>query len=198
MNRSPPAKCKHSTFHVRLFCWKTDKYICLLDLVKSATPNQLPKPLGCLLPQHGKLPPNVTGLGATLRPPHQKKNQRRPAAFSWHRIQPAKSGDLVQMMLVHLNNHYIRCIQGWLLRVPSQGYHHFPYDKWCGRWWFQPELDHFHRWRWKTKICLKLETTIWESFTFNFFRSCSGGGQSTFNMPGPISLVTLACWLSAI
>ena len=22
--------------------------------------------------------------------------------------------------------HYIRCIWGWLLRVPSQGYHHFP------------------------------------------------------------------------
>ena len=28
--------------------------------------------------------------------------------------------------------HYIRCIWGWLLRVPSQGYHHFPYDWWKG------------------------------------------------------------------
>ena len=27
-----------------------------------------------------------------------------------------------------INTHYIRCIWGWLLRVPSQGYHHFPYD----------------------------------------------------------------------
>ena len=26
------------------------------------------------------------------------------------------------------NPHYIRCIWGWSLRVPSQGYHHFPYD----------------------------------------------------------------------
>ena len=25
------------------------------------------------------------------------------------------------------NTHHIRCIWGWLLRVPSQGYHHFPY-----------------------------------------------------------------------
>ncbi len=24
--------------------------------------------------------------------------------------------------------HYIRCIWGWLLRGPSQGYHYFPYD----------------------------------------------------------------------
>ena len=27
-----------------------------------------------------------------------------------------------------INTHYIRCIRGWLLRVPSQGYHHFPYE----------------------------------------------------------------------
>ena len=25
--------------------------------------------------------------------------------------------------------HHIRCIWGWLLRVPSQGYHHFPHGK---------------------------------------------------------------------
>ena len=27
-----------------------------------------------------------------------------------------------------INTQYIRCIWGWLLRVPSQGYHQFPYD----------------------------------------------------------------------
>ena len=27
-----------------------------------------------------------------------------------------------------MNTHYIRCIWGWLLRVPSQGYQHFTYD----------------------------------------------------------------------
>ena len=26
--------------------------------------------------------------------------------------------------------HYIRCIWDWLLRVPPQGYHHFPYEHW--------------------------------------------------------------------
>ena len=31
--------------------------------------------------------------------------------------------------LVSINS-YIRCIWGWLLRVPSQGYHHFPYESW--------------------------------------------------------------------
>ena len=32
-------------------------------------------------------------------------------------------------MLVPLGGtHYIRCIWGWSLRVPSQGYHHFPND----------------------------------------------------------------------
>ena len=28
-----------------------------------------------------------------------------------------------------INTHYIRCIWGRLLRVPSQGYQHFPYDR---------------------------------------------------------------------
>ena len=27
-----------------------------------------------------------------------------------------------------INTHYIRCKWGWLIRVPSQGYHEFPYD----------------------------------------------------------------------
>ena len=27
-----------------------------------------------------------------------------------------------------INTHYIRCIWGWLLGVPSQGYQHFPYE----------------------------------------------------------------------
>ena len=30
--------------------------------------------------------------------------------------------------IYRINTHYISCIWGWLLRVPSQGYHHFPYD----------------------------------------------------------------------
>ena len=32
------------------------------------------------------------------------------------------------MGIYPINTHYIRCIWGWLLRVPSQGYHHFPYE----------------------------------------------------------------------
>ena len=31
------------------------------------------------------------------------------------------------MGICPINNHYIGCIWGWLWRVPSQGYHHFPY-----------------------------------------------------------------------
>ena len=34
----------------------------------------------------------------------------------------------VQKGIYPTNTHYIRCIWGWLLRVPSQGYHHFPYE----------------------------------------------------------------------
>ena len=37
------------------------------------------------------------------------------------------AGDIL-VMAKHSNIHYIRCLWGWFLRVPSQGYHHFPYD----------------------------------------------------------------------
>ena len=31
-------------------------------------------------------------------------------------------------MIYPINIHHIRCIWGWLRRVPSQGYHHVPYE----------------------------------------------------------------------
>ncbi len=37
---------------------------------------------------------------------------------------------LVPLGWYPMNTHYIRCYWGWLLRVPSQGYHHFPFDCW--------------------------------------------------------------------
>ena len=42
---------------------------------------------------------------------------------------------------IHIKTHYIRCIWGWLLRVPSQGYHNFPNENWIRKnpggwkWW---------------------------------------------------------------
>ena len=34
--------------------------------------------------------------------------------------------------------HYIRCIWGWLLRIPSPMYHHFPYDS--TSWWLNQPI----------------------------------------------------------
>ena len=38
---------------------------------------------------------------------------------------------VLQKGIYPINTHYIRCIWGWLLRVPCQGYHHFPYEWNC-------------------------------------------------------------------
>ena len=35
---------------------------------------------------------------------------------------------VLQKGIYPINTHYIRCIWGWLLRLPCQGYHHFPYE----------------------------------------------------------------------
>ena len=46
----------------------------------------------------------------------------------------------LQKGIYPINIHYIRCIWGWLLRVPSQGYQHFSYDNiitaYGGHGWF--------------------------------------------------------------
>ena len=58
--------------------------------------------------------PHITGVG--WQSSHQNPNQ--PFGPFFH----GSPG------IYPINTHYIRCIWGWLLRVPSQGYHHFPYE----------------------------------------------------------------------
>ena len=48
----------------------------------------------------------------------------------------------LQKGIYPINTHCIRCIWGWLSRVPSQGYHQFPYDFWEGY-----EIDTPHHWK---------------------------------------------------
>ena len=58
------------------------------------------------------------------------------------------------------NTHYIRCIWGRLLRVPSQGYQHFPYET---------SYDHFHGHRKVTWI--QVAKGNWDDSDVNKFRA---------------------------
>ena len=50
---------------------------------------------------------------------------RAPCCLTSPDLSPLK-GDIPNKYSLHKV-----CIRGWLLRVPYEGYHHFPYDSWC-------------------------------------------------------------------
>ena len=73
----------------------------------------------------------------------------------------------LQKGIYHINTHYIRCIWGWLLRVPSQGYHHFPYDSW---WFFTNPFEK------------NMSLSKWVKLMFIFTSSSRFGGEHTTNI----------------
>ncbi len=68
--------------------------------------------------------------------------------------------------IYQINTHYIRCIWGWLLRVPSQGYHHLPYEK--------KNILQFHMTLWIDIVSKSLKASLlwsWGVWPKRFFAS---------------------------
>ncbi len=117
-------------------------------------------------------------LNSTTRNPSTKSE------FEFEFVQNTTFQPMVLIQLVSLtfgipeipiNAHYIRCI-GWLLRVPSQGYHHFPHDK--------DEL----------KPSRQEPAEVLSIFVSSFERSDIGGVTPPTELPDGSFLVTW-CWM---
>ena len=67
------------------------------------------------------------GAWTAPKPPPTKKKKK-----SQNNSAPESLGD--SCWIYPVNTHYIRCTWGWLLRVPSERYHHFPCHCWYFMW----------------------------------------------------------------